>query len=137
MESIIPTVGVVVLDGDKVLLVEHTEASGHVTGAYGLPAGRVEAGETFEDVAVRELFEETGLKTSKEDLIHLPKSYKATLQRKDGVKTFSFDVFLCKKYSGGLKEGEETIPRWVSRSELGTLNVLPNVADAIVQAEGL
>lgn len=33
----IPTVGVVLIDGSKVLLVEHGESSGHLTGSFGTP----------------------------------------------------------------------------------------------------
>ena len=35
---VIPTIGVVVFQEDKVLLVKHTEKSGHVANTYGLPA---------------------------------------------------------------------------------------------------
>ncbi len=137
METIIPTVGVVVLNEDSVLLVKHTEYSGHITDVYGLPAGRVEAGESMEDVATRELFEETGLKADRDAIIELPRSYKATIERKDGVKTFSFKIFLCRTYSGHLRESRETLPEWVKLSDLGNFKLLDNVAEAIKQAQSV
>ena len=45
--------GIVVFDGDKVLLVFHN------LGHYGIPKGHVEKGETEEETAVREVKEET------------------------------------------------------------------------------
>lgn len=45
--------GIVVFDGDKVLLVFHN------LGHYGFPKGHVEKGETEEETAIREVKEET------------------------------------------------------------------------------
>lgn len=45
--------GIVVFDGDKVLLVFHN------LGHYGIPKGHVEKGETEEETAIREVKEET------------------------------------------------------------------------------
>lgn len=33
----VPTVGVIIIDGGDVLLVEHGERAGHVTGSFGSP----------------------------------------------------------------------------------------------------
>ncbi|HLD06679.1 MAG TPA: NUDIX domain-containing protein [Candidatus Nanoarchaeia archaeon] len=64
MANIIPTVGVLVYRNGEVLLVQHGAKASHLHGVYGLPAGKLEAGESEEEAAVRELFEETGLKTA-------------------------------------------------------------------------
>ena len=53
-------VGAVVLDGDKVLLVRRAAPPGK--GKWGIPGGLVELGETIGEAAVRELYEETGVK---------------------------------------------------------------------------
>src|SRR6266498_4107990 len=105
----IPTVGVLIFKDNKVLLVRHGEAAGHVTGSYGLPAGRIEKGETVKQAALRELQEETGFITTEDNLEELPlKILPADIPRKDGtIKRFSITVFLCRKFSGKLITTEE------------------------------
>ena len=117
------------------MLVRHKEDAEHLAGTYGLPAGRIRENENSIDAAVRELKEETGLKTSTESLLELPQLYYATIERKDGSRqNFSFRVYLCKKYSGELQENKETVPEWINVSELKNYNLLPNVETAINDA---
>ena len=128
----IPTVGIVVFDGDQVLLVRHGEAAGHLTDTYGLPAGRIELNETAKGAAKRELLEETGL--TAEDFTELPERYRAEIERKDGsTALFVWTVFWAQRYSGELRESAETRPEWVGVSDLAQYNLLPNVANAIKQ----
>ena len=134
---LIQSVGVIVFDGNKVLLVKHGKGATHLTGVYGLPSGKIEPGEKNINAAVRELHEETGLVTTSTDLIPLPKVYRATIEQKDGVKVFDWHVFLCKKYSGNLRETHETKPLWISINELTTLILLPNVEEAITESRNL
>ncbi|MBS1912360.1 MAG: NUDIX domain-containing protein [Bacteroidetes bacterium] len=51
-------VSAAIVEDDRVLLVQEGKPASH--GLWGLPGGRVEAGEPLEDAAVREVFEETG-----------------------------------------------------------------------------
>lgn len=132
MNKTIETVGVVVLNEEKVLLVKHGDMSGHITGTYGLPAGRVDEGESLEDSALRELKEESGLEGF--DLQKLPKEYTAVLQRKDGEKKFHMTVFLCKKYKGELTSTNETEPIWIDLNKINDFILIPNVENAINQA---
>ncbi|MDO8497106.1 MAG: NUDIX hydrolase [bacterium] len=134
---LIQSVGVVVFNGNNILLVEHGKEATHLTGVYGLPSGKIEPGEEAIDAAVRELREETGLVTTSSDLIPLPKVYRATIEQKDGVKVFDWHVFVCKKYSGNLRETDETKPFWISVDELITLTLLPNVQEAITESRNL
>ncbi len=127
----IPAVGIVLLEKDSVLLVKHGPASGHILGMYGLPAGKIDPGETGIYAAVRELFEETGLVTHEEDLVELPKKYLSTILRKKGKETFYFTVFRCKKWSGKLRGSSETSPEWVRVDTLDTYTLLPNVREVI------
>jgi 8-oxo-dGTP diphosphatase len=127
--KIVPTVGVLIIKEDKVLLVKHGAASNHVVDTYGWPGGRLHHGETSREAAARELLEETGLSTRAEDLeefIHdIPP---AEIIRKNGeTETFSVELFVCSKYSGSLQGSDETTPEWVEISNLDKLTLLPNV----------
>ena len=132
MEKIIPTVAVVILEKESVLLVRHEEGAKHLTGTYGLPAGRVEEGETLEQAAIRELKEETGLQA--DSLERMPTVHEATIERKDGAKKFSLVSFKCSDYSGELNTSLETVPEWISFSKLEKVNLLPNVDKIISEA---
>lgn len=133
-EKIISTVGVLIFKDGKVLLVRHGEKAEHLSGVYGLPAGRVGDNENEIDTAIRELYEETGLRVSSKNLQELPNIYTARIQRKNEIKTFSLKVFLARFYSGNLKtikKTDETIPEWVKISDLDKYSLLPNVQRVI------
>jgi mutator protein MutT len=135
MENIY-TVGVVVIQDDTVLLVREGEKSSHVTGVYNTPAGRIDEGETPVQAAVRELHEESGLRTTEADLEQLPKIYEADIPRKDGtVRHFIHTAFACKRFEGELVATDETIPEWVPMSELNSYTLLPNIRDIIVEGK--
>ena len=132
----VPTVGIVVIQNNKVLLVREGEKSGHLTGAYNTPAGRIEEGESPIQAAVRELKEEAGLETEVKYLIELPKKYTADIERKGGKMVhFYHTVFVCTKFSGELKSSEDVEPVWVEIEKVSSLSLLPNIEDMINQAQ--
>ncbi|MDP2259507.1 MAG: NUDIX hydrolase [Caulobacter sp.] len=59
MQRPVPTVGVVCLKGDQVLLIKRGTAPR--LGQWSLPGGRIEWGEAVEAAALRELKEETSV----------------------------------------------------------------------------
>ncbi len=133
MDKIVPAVGILVFKDEDVLLVRHKEISGFLTGVYGLPSGRIEAGEREIDAAIRELEEETGLRSREEELIEYSNNfYRALLERKGGkVIDSTWRVFIAKQFHGELRESEETAPEWVRIADLGQYNLIPNVHRAV------
>lgn len=134
---IIESVGIVVLDEEKVLLVSHGKASNYKVGVLGIPSGKIEKGESKKEAAKRELEEESGLKCKTNELISLPKSYRAKIKQNDGVKIFNWYVFLCKKFKGELRDTDETKPFWTSAKSLNLYKLLPNVKKAVRLAQTL
>lgn len=132
----IQSVGVVAFKENTVLLVREGEQSGHVTGVYNTPAGRIDEGETPIHAAAREFNEETGLTTNEQDLIELPKKYEASIPRKDGsIRHFYHTVFICKRFQGDLTASDETRPEWVPLDEVKNKKLLPNIEDMIAQGK--
>ena len=129
----VSTIGVVALQNNKALLVRSGDASGHITGTYGLPSGRVGEGETEIGAAAREFTEETGLDVSEKDLIEFKNNtFTADIPRKDGtIKRMFWRVYRARNFSGELRSTDETTPEWVLIEQLDNYNLLPNVKNAI------
>jgi ADP-ribose pyrophosphatase YjhB (NUDIX family) len=68
-DQIILAASVALRNGDRFLLVERGRAPAR--GQFAFPGGRLEAGETPEDAARRELFEETGLEVADVELVEV------------------------------------------------------------------
>lgn len=129
----IKSVTVVIFEGDKVLLVKNGSSSDHPNGVYGLPAGKVDEGETWEEAAVRECREESGLSPLR--LLRLPTFYEAELPRKDGTKKkFCCWSFFCPKYEGELAFTDETEPVWVDVNDIKKFPLVINVDLMIKEA---
>lgn len=136
MSVIIHAVAVLIFDEGKVLLVRHEVGAGHLSGVYGLPAGKIHDGESEISAAIRELQEETGLTTTPESLVEFTDNeYTGTFPRKDGAElTSTMKVFICQHYTGKLKGSIETTPVWVDIKKIHKYNLLPNVAKAVQDA---
>ena len=114
-------VGVMILRGDKVLLGRRhgdpLKASSELNGAgtWTMPGGKLNFGESFEDAAVRETFEETGL--SIED-------FSVICFNNDLVETAQFVTIglLCKNVKG---EPEVMEPQKITEWAWFDLNDVP------------
>lgn len=133
----IATAGVLIFKNNQVLLVRHTDKARHLTGSYGLPAGRLEPGEKAIQAAIRELAEETGLITTESDLEELPLHIPhVDIKRKDGTtQRFSITVFLCRKYSGKIVETEETIPEWIGVKTIDKLALIGHTKEMVTEGK--
>lgn len=133
----IQTAHILLFQKNKVLLVQHGAEAGHITGTYGIPGGRLNDGEDLKTAAVRELQEETGLSVAVADLMPFPdNTFSADIKRKDGeMRSYTMTIFVTKHYTGDLQTSTETTPEWVSLDTIETLNLLPNVAKAIQNAQ--
>lgn len=129
------SVGLIVFDKDKVLLVKNTSKSGYAYEIYGAPAGRLEEGETEKQAAVREFHEETGLNTTEDDLEDFENNfYMAELDRKEGKQEYSIKFFRVKQFNGELKASDATIPEWVQLDRIKEMTLVANVKEAIEAA---
>ena len=120
------TVSCLLKDGDRYLLQDRIKKDWQ---GFTFPGGHIEPGESIVDAVVREMKEETGL------TVHDPKLC--------GVKQFPIDhndyssgryivfLFAATKYSGELVSSDEGKMYWVSKDELGTVNLVSDFFDLL------
>ncbi len=111
------TIGVVIITLDetkkKILLGKRKNA--YKAGMYGMPGGRIELKEAFEDTVVRELKEETNLDA--QDI-----TYIGVVRELQESYNFIHFIFLCESYTGTLTNSEpEKCEGW----EWHSLDTLP------------
>jgi 8-oxo-dGTP pyrophosphatase MutT (NUDIX family) len=130
-------VGVLIIKDGKVLTVRNRAGTGLGEGVWGLPSGKklkVKV-ESDREAAVRELQQETGLRTEEENLIDFPGNY---FQKEIPVnghhKLMSWRVFICSEFIGELNiepNDEVMPPEWISLNRLQLYETGPNVPEVI------
>ena len=114
-------VGVVVWKDEAVLLIQRGKPPR--AGAWSLPGGRQELGETTREAGVREVFEETGIKIEIKDLIDVVD----TINRDDSGRVRM--QYTLVDYWAEWKSGEPTAgtdaadARWVHPEDLPDYNL--------------
>ena len=112
---------------DKHLLLVKRHPSKDHGMTWGVPAGKLEQGETKEQTATRELYEETGIIIDETDLVFL-----RTLYVK-GTVDFLFHMFFLdmdKKHPIILPKNELIESAWVPFNEVKKLPLVPGGAAA-------
>lgn len=113
--------GVILTNGDKVLLQHRTDEDN-----WCIPGGVMELGETFEETARRETYEETGLTVGDLQLFGLYSGESCYVAYPNGDQVYSVQViFHSETYWGELQQRgtESKAHRFFGRDELpGNLN---------------
>jgi ADP-ribose pyrophosphatase len=108
-----PAVAALVENADGEVLLAHVYRYTTDSVEWGVPAGKMEPGESIEDAARREAWEETGYETSRHDLVY-------TYYPMNGISNKVFHVVRCQAVSqtGDFDRNEVQEIRWASREEI-------------------
>ena len=148
MRRVRPAARILILDRqDRLLLFRFSYSAGPLSGVeyWGVPGGGVEKGETVAEAALRELFEETGLRIDSlgSEVAHSSYSFRLSTGEEVDARDSYFllrlpdDLELSRE--GFTPEETENLveARWWSRRELldTEANVIPgDLADVLVRA---
>jgi ADP-ribose pyrophosphatase YjhB (NUDIX family) len=124
--SIIPAASVAILKAGRFLLVER----GHppAKGLFAFPGGRLEQGETPEQGARRELFEETGLTAGE---LRLWKVIDLGGSGQDHGPIYQLHVFLGHSTEGDPAAADDAASLgWFSPDEMERLAITPSTLEA-------
>ena len=125
-EKPIDCVGVICFRGDDVLLIKRGTAPRK--GEWSIPGGRIEAGETQRDAALRELFEETGIMAALEDKV-------ATIDAQFEDFNYRLHDYAARWISGEPQFGDDAADaRFVPPYELDALGMWPKTREVIKTA---
>jgi 8-oxo-dGTP pyrophosphatase MutT (NUDIX family) len=109
---------VILINDDKEILLQLR----HDNYCWGLAGGSLEIGETLEEVAKRELFEETGLTANKLKLFNVYSGEKFYYKYPHGDEVYNvISAYVCSDYQGVLARDENE----VQKLEFFKFNELP------------
>ena len=129
------SVGAVVIDGQRVLLVKRGQEP--LKGRWSLPGGVVEAGEELHAAVVREVREETGVNVQVGGVVEV---LDRITRDADGRIEFHYVIvdYLCQAAGGSLAcASDADDAQWVDRAELTGYDLTTKVAEVIVRAFAL
>jgi 8-oxo-dGTP pyrophosphatase MutT (NUDIX family) len=116
---------VVIIKDGNVLILKRSSTDAWMPGHYGLPGGKLDAGENPKQAASRECKEEANLTVSPADLVLLPKVSKE--------KEHAF--FYTTKFSGEPKlDFEHDDFMWVNPKDLSKYKIVPDLPTIIFAA---
>lgn len=116
-------VGAIVVEADRVLLVKRGQPP--LAGAWSLPGGGVEVGETLTAAVQREVFEETGLIVDAGPIVEVLDRIHPDA---DGRVEFHYVLidYLCTVVGGSLHPGSDAADaRWATEADLPSCQLQP------------
>jgi 8-oxo-dGTP diphosphatase len=127
-------VAVAILDRDGRVLMQRRRQDAVHGGLWEFPGGKVEAGETAEMAALREIDEELGLSLDASELAPLTFASGRAARPSDGSRGLVLLLYTCRRWQGEARcrAGEEI--RWFAAEELRGLAMPPldyPLADAL------
>ena len=108
-----------VMDEDKTLMLyRNKKENDYHEGKWNGLGGKLEQGETPEECAIREVYEESGLKVSDPEMKGL-----ITFPMFDGVDDWYVWVFVFRKFKGQQIDSPEGTLDWIQNNKLTELNL--------------
>lgn len=127
---IMTSAGVLIFnDENKVMLQKRSDNS-----KWGLPGGSMEIGETFEEVAIREAYEEVNLKVRNLKLFDVFSGMECHYVYPNGDEIYNAStIYICREFEGEINfDSDETIEaKFFSKLELPNMEDI-NPPDRIV-----
>jgi 8-oxo-dGTP diphosphatase len=130
----IVAVGAVIFDGRRVLLVQRGQEP--LRGAWSLPGGAVEIGETLDAALAREVLEETGLSVEVGPVIDVLDRVQFDA---DGRVEYHYVIidYMCRPFAGVVEHGSDAqAVCWAPIADLARLGVTAKAIEVIYKALG-
>ena len=125
-------VGALIIDGDKILLVER----GHepLKGWWSLPGGGVETGERIEFALRREIREETGLEV---EILCLLEIFERIMRDAEGKTEYHYVLadYICRPIGGRMHAADDASKaEWVPEADLSNYRITEGTPAVIAKA---
>ena len=104
--------------GQTLMLHRVKKANDMHQGKWNGLGGKLEPGETPEACAIREIYEESGLRVTHPEL----RGFLTFPDFRPGESWYTF-VFVCRHFTGGLIDSPEGVLQWIDDEALPTLNL--------------
>ncbi|MCX6774211.1 MAG: NUDIX domain-containing protein [Candidatus Micrarchaeota archaeon] len=111
-----------IIDQGKILLINRKKEP--YKGHWGMAGGKMEFGENIEETAVREAFEETGLKCNVDSIRGI--ATELVHNGKETEQHFILFIVQLKPETTRFVESEEGILQWFNLNELGKIKMVPS-----------